>query len=59
MTVCDIVIKVGHQWGTLVQLHFMIRSFTSYSTGTVNILNELIVWVIYMVRLNMNGVDSK
>ena len=35
----------------------MSRSFTSYSEGIVNILNESIGWVIYMIGLSMDGLD--
>ena len=34
-------------------------SFTSYSEGIVDILNESIGWVIYMVGLSMDGVDAQ
>ena len=36
----------------------MSRSFTSYSEWTVNILNESMGWVIYMVGLSMDGVEG-
>ena len=42
-----------------VQWDFMSRSFTSYSEGIVNVLNESIWWVIYMVGLSMGWVDAQ
>ena len=42
-----------------VQWDFMSRSFTSYSEGIVNVRNESIWWVIYMVGLSMDGVDAQ